>query len=80
MLGNAGESSLAILLGVEEEEMTTSYSVLVNNKGDAVAFYNYRDVGSAQLDWAALHCGSPTDETKWIANYWYWLNDCRMTD
>lgn len=47
------------------------------NKGDAVAFYNYLDEGSAQLDWTALHCGLPTsekDETKWIANHWYRLN------
>jgi hypothetical protein len=57
-----------------EEENDNMHTVLVN-KGDAVAFYNYRDEGSAQLDWAALHCGSPTDETKWIANHWYRLND-----
>jgi hypothetical protein len=46
------------------------------NKGDAAAFYNYLDEGSAQLDWTALHCGLPSekDETKWIANHWYRLN------
>ncbi|KAL7495817.1 hypothetical protein ACHAWT_006315 [Skeletonema menzelii] len=58
----------------EQEESNSKYTVLVN-KGDAVAFYNYKDEGSAQLDWAALHCGSPTDETKWIANHWYRLNE-----
>ena len=58
----------------EQEESSTKHTVYVN-KGDAVAFYNYRDEGSAQLDWAALHCGSPTDGTKWIANHWFRLND-----
>eukprot|EP00573_Skeletonema_grethae_P003201 CAMPEP_0201686952 /NCGR_PEP_ID=MMETSP0578-20130828/1204_1 /ASSEMBLY_ACC=CAM_ASM_000663 /TAXON_ID=267565 /ORGANISM="Skeletonema grethea, Strain CCMP 1804" /LENGTH=311 /DNA_ID=CAMNT_0048171061 /DNA_START=131 /DNA_END=1066 /DNA_ORIENTATION=+ len=57
-----------------QEEKSNEHTVLVN-KGDAVAFYNYRDDGSAQLDWSALHCGSPTDETKWIANHWYRLNE-----
>lgn len=57
-----------------EGENDNKHTVLVN-KGDAVAFYNYRDEGSAHLDWTALHCGSPTDETKWIANHWYRLND-----
>jgi len=31
------------------------------NKGDAVTLYNFRDEGSAQLDGAALHCGSPQE-------------------
>lgn len=47
------------------------------NQGDAIAFYNYLDNGSAQLDWRSLHCGLPTTEeegTKWIANHWYCLN------
>lgn len=57
-----------------QEEKSNKHTVLVN-KGDAVAFYNYKDDGSAQLDWTALHCGSPTDETKWIANHWYRLNE-----
>ena len=57
-----------------QEGNNNKHTVFVN-KGDAVAFYNYRDEGSAQLDWAALHCGSPTDETKWIANHWYRLNE-----
>ena len=57
-----------------QEGNNNKHTVLVN-MGDAVAFYNYRDEGSAQLDWAALHCGSPTDETKWIANHWYRLNE-----
>lgn len=47
-------------------------------QGDAIAFYNYLDNGSAQLNWRALHCGLPTTEeeggTKWIANHWYRLN------
>lgn len=48
------------------------------NEGDAIAFYNYLDDGSAQLDWRALHCGLPTTDaeggTKWISNHWYRLN------
>jgi len=47
------------------------------NRGDAIAFYNYKDDGSAQLDWTALHCGLPTTDeegTKWIANHWYRVN------
>ena len=53
-------------------------AVLQVNPGDAVAFYNYLDDGSGQLDWNTLHCGLPTSEkhggTKWIANHWYRLN------
>mmetsp|Transcript_18804 Transcript_18804/g.40928 ORF Transcript_18804/g.40928 Transcript_18804/m.40928 type:complete len:433 (+) Transcript_18804:145-1443(+) len=47
------------------------------DQGDAIAFYNYKDDGSARLDWTALHCGLPTTEeegTKWIANHWYGVN------
>ena len=47
------------------------------NKGDAIAFYNYLDDGSARLDWRSIHCGLPTtkeDGAKWIANHWYRLN------
>ncbi|KAL9189655.1 hypothetical protein ACHAXT_009330 [Thalassiosira profunda] len=46
-------------------------------RGDAIAFYNYKDDGSGRLDWRALHCGLPTAEeegAKWIANHWYRLN------
>ena len=44
------------------------------NKGDAIAFYNYKNDGSGQLDWKALHTGLPTTEedgVKWIANHWF---------
>lgn len=44
------------------------------NRGDALAFYNYLDDGSARLDWRALHTGLPTqpeDGVKWIANHWF---------
>jgi len=47
------------------------------HRGDAVAFYNYRDDGSGRLDWRALHTGLPTTEedgVKWIANHWFRLN------
>ena len=43
-------------------------------KGDAIAFYNYKNDGSGQLDWRALHTGLPTTESdgvKWIANHWF---------
>ena len=60
--------------GQEQDENDNKHTVMVR-KGDAVAFYNYLDEGNAHLDWAALHCGSETDETKWIANHWYRLND-----
>ena len=73
-LKGGSSSSSSSSSSVEVDEENNKHTVLVN-KGDAVAFYNYRDEGSAQLDWAALHCGSPTDETKWIANHWYRLND-----
>ncbi|KAL3782703.1 hypothetical protein HJC23_012222 [Cyclotella cryptica] len=48
-------------------------------QGDAIAFYNYLDDGSARFDWTAIHCGLPTTEEegggeKWIANHWYRLN------
>jgi len=46
-------------------------------RGDAVAFYNYKDDGSGRLDWRALHTGLPTTEedgVKWIANHWFRLN------
>jgi hypothetical protein len=46
------------------------------NQGDAIAFYNYLDDGSEQIDWTSIHCGLPTTEeegggAKWIANHWY---------
>lgn len=47
-------------------------------KGDAIAFYNYKNDGSGQLDWRALHTGLPTSEedgVKWIANHWFRLRD-----
>lgn len=54
----------------------TSNTVWIG-QGDALAFYNYLDDGSARVDWRSLHCGLQTtneDGTKWIANHWYRLN------
>ncbi len=44
--------------------------------GDAIAFYNYKDDGSAQLDWSSIHCGLPVNDesSKLIANHWFRLN------
>ncbi len=47
-------------------------------QGDALAFYNYCDDGSARLNWRSLHSGLPTtaeDGEKWIANHWFRVND-----
>lgn len=51
-------------------------NVLWIKKGDAIAFYNYKNDGSGQFDWRSLHTGLPTsqeDGLKWIANHWFRL-------
>mmetsp|Transcript_7020 Transcript_7020/g.17695 ORF Transcript_7020/g.17695 Transcript_7020/m.17695 type:complete len:298 (+) Transcript_7020:94-987(+) len=35
--------------------------------GDALVFYSYKDNGSGQIDWQALHAGLPSEGEKWIA-------------
>ena len=41
------------------------------SKGDAVAFYNYVDDGSGDLDRTALHAGLPSPSEKSVAALWY---------
>lgn len=58
------------------EEEIDNPNVSRIKKGDAVAFYNYKNDGSGQFDWRALHTGLPTskeDGLKWIANHWFRL-------
>ena len=60
-----------------KEEVQNEHVALIE-QGDALAFYNYCDDGSARLDWRSLHCGLPTSEEdgeKWIANHWFRVND-----
>ena len=40
-------------------------------KGDAVAFYNLLDNGSAQVDRLSLHAGLPAPGEKSVAALWY---------
>ncbi len=57
----------------EDLETNNDHTVLVK-RGDAVAFYNYVDDGTAELNWRAIHTGLPTtknDGIKWIANHWF---------
>lgn len=45
--------------------------------GDAVVFYNYEfndQYGGPIPSWRTLHCGMPTDRTKWIATNWFRSN------
>ena len=44
---------------------------LAPRKGDAVAFYNYLDDGSAQVDRLSLHAGLPAPGEKSVAALWY---------
>lgn len=44
-------------------------------KGDAVAFYNFMDDGSGQLDRLAFHAGMPAQSEKSIAALWYHLGE-----
>ena len=58
--------------------MSSNPNIARVRKGDAIAFYNYKNDGSGQLDWRALHTGLPTSEedgVKWIANHWFRLGD-----
>ena len=48
-----------------------SGTVVNVKQGDAVAFYNYHNDGTGELDWRAIHSGLPSDQIKWIANHWY---------
>ncbi len=60
-----------------DDDETNNNNIVYINKGDAVAFYNYKNDGSGNLDWRALHTGLPTTEEdgsiKWIANHWFRL-------
>jgi len=61
----------------DAEERDDNEHIAWVDRGDAIAFYNYKDDGSARLDWRAIHCGLPTtdeDGCKWIANHWYRAN------
>ena len=40
-------------------------------RGDAVAFYNHIDDGSARVDRLALHAGLPAPADKSVATLWY---------
>ena len=40
-------------------------------KGDAVAFYNYMDDGSGELDRLTAHAGLPAPAEKSVAALWY---------
>jgi 2OG-Fe(II) oxygenase superfamily len=42
-------------------------------QGDAVAFYNYLDDSSGEINWKAIHSGLPVLSThdKWVANHWF---------
>lgn len=64
--------------GIEESGTEGEYNpnVIYIKKGDAVAFYNYKNNGLGEFDWRALHTGLPTSEEdglKWIANHWFRL-------
>ena len=41
------------------------------SKGDAVAFFNYVDDGTGDLDRTALHAGLPSPSVKSVATLWY---------
>ena len=43
------------------------------SKGDAIAFYNFCDDGSGELDRLALHAGLPASAEKSVAALWYSL-------
>lgn len=45
--------------------------VVAPKKGDAVAFYNLLDNGSAQVDRLSLHAGLPAPDEKSVAALWY---------
>ncbi len=62
----------------EKNENDSNPHITYIRKGDAIAFYNYKNDASGQLDWRALHTGLPTTEkdgVKWIANHWFRVGD-----
>ena len=73
-----GKDGLLIKGGNNSEISEDAHDNVAHIKmGDALAFYNYKDNGSAEFDWNAIHCGLPTTEEdgdKLIANHWYKLN------
>ena len=48
--------------------------------GDAIAFYNFLDDGSGEINWKALHAGLPSSGTKWIANHWFHAGSLKNLD
>lgn len=73
-----GEQGLLVkgIQGVVCTPTSENPNVAWIKKGDAIAFYNYKNDGSGRLNWRALHTGLPTsknDGEKWIANHWFRL-------
>ena len=64
---------VGLLVDSDNDDSSTEASGTVVNvkQGDAVAFYNYHNDGTGELDWRAIHSGLPSDQIKWIANHWY---------
>ena len=59
-----GKDGLLIKGGNNSEIREDAHDNVAHIKmGDALAFYNYKDNGSAsEFDWNAIHCGLPTTE------------------
>ena len=83
MIKNYGPGKNGLLVqkssGTKELSDDNNEHIAYIKQGDAIAFYNYKDDGSARLDWNALHCGLPIKDegTKWIANHWYELRSLK---
>ena len=56
-----------------DQGITVGGNGLSIRPGDAVAFYNYVDDGSGEINWKAIHAGLPVqnDTNKWVANHWF---------
>lgn len=70
-VGGANPPRQAALAAAERLSPSREDGLVVTpRKGDAVAFYNYMNDGSAQVDRLALHAGLPAPAEKSIASLW----------
>jgi 2OG-Fe(II) oxygenase superfamily len=67
------DAALSLCRYGTDQGITVGGDTLSIRPGDAVAFYNYIDDASGEINWKAIHAGLPVrnNQNKWVANHWF---------